>query len=209
MKRGSGCFFVVAALALFVGVFLFFPAITAVRTRTQYVQLGSRMRCIFMAIYDAQLEADAVGSGENYFPQAGEYASSTDFLRAITTNGIIKGIDFSFYDWKSHSHHNYHDPAEFTKKYNAWCVVEGLSSNTPPDTPFIFSRNFGFGPDCESPVPGMTLDMMSGLNKKEKPLGNKAGVVITKCGTVRVLNRLTANQSVFNPGSEKLKILVP
>jgi hypothetical protein len=55
----------------------------------------------------------------------------------------------------------------------------------------------------------MTLDMMSGLNKKEKPLGNKAGIIVTKGGAVKVLTRGDASPSVFNPSGEKLKILVP
>lgn len=65
------------------------------------------------------------------------------------------------------------------------------------------------GPDVKSPISGTTLNMMTGLDKKELPFGDKICVVIAKGGQVKILDKNSAKQDVFNPEGSSLKILRP
>ena len=177
-------------------------------TFTSRPKLGSNGRQIHLALFDKSMEA--VTWEETIWPKSGQYESSTEFFRAMVTNKWIQGVDFTFFGWQGLKHPaDVSDPMSFKSENNAWCIVEGLNSNTPPDTPCVFTRNIGFGPSMSASTNGTTLDQMTGLNKNQLPLRDKVSVIVTFDGRVKILPLVYANQTNFNPNGSKLTILAP
>ncbi len=184
---------------------LLFPAIQGALLKAKAIKIGSNGRQIHLGIFDASMEASAVDLPE-VWPDDGEYATSTEFLTAAVTNEWIKGVDCSFFSAPGIpvSSATYDETTgdldgTFDSEHNAWCLTEGLAEGTPANVPFIFTRNWSSSADSEA---GSTLDEIDQLCDPEDPavpFGKSLGIVITKGGAVKILNKKIATAANFNP----------
>lgn len=199
----------VGILSLSVFAFIVIPLLKGTLTKPSNPPLVRNGRYIFSDLHWGS--RDAINWDDTLWFKIGEYQTSTDCFRAMITNGwLSSGVDFRLFGGKGlKSPDNVFDPLSFSAENNAWCIVVGLNSNTPPETPFLFTRNVGFGSKKEAPRTGATLDQMTGLNKNQMPLQDEACVVITYGGSVKTWPALYATQTNFNPTGSSLTILAP
>jgi hypothetical protein len=212
--RKTGCLLILAVAVGAVGLFLY-PAISWSILRAGAVKLGSNGRCIQLAIFDTSAEAEALEKAP-VWPLIGQYKTSTDFFRAAITNKYVKGADFSFFGGAGiEPPEDPQDPSQFTADNNAWYVVvlptnwySKAAGEVPADTPFMFSRNFGFGSPPGPPKPGDTIADVSGLRKGVKPFGDKLGMVVTFGGSVKFIYKNGPLQE-FNSKGKRLQFISP
>lgn len=79
----------------------------------------------------------------------------------------------------------------------------------PDDTPFLFTRNFGFGADCRPPHSGMMLTELSRVNEGDSLIKYKLAVIVTKGGSVFVVKPRYASEVIEKLHIPPLKILAP
>ncbi len=203
---------------------LLWPAISGVRLYVKSLEFGNNGKQIHIAIFDAATTAEFFGTDKKtpVWPIEGQYETSTEFFKSAMINSIkisqhIELDDFTLFGAPGvKSPKDPSDPEQFTAENNAWCVVlqpnDGLSyddHNIPDTTPFLFSKNIGFGTPPGPPKLGDTIADMSGLIKGVKPFGDKVGVIITFGGAVYVWPETHASQTNFNPTGASLQFLVP
>jgi len=195
---------------------LLYPTCPAGGPRAQALSIANRGRQIFLALFEASMEAEDEGK-EYVWPIEGEYKTSTEFFKAIVSNNYIYGIDFTFFGGTGLKiPKDTTDPTQFTAANNAWGVVV-QSTNTlinkravnPEDIPFMFSRNIGFGSPPGPPQPDDTIADMTGLRKGVKPLGDRLGVIITYGGKVKLVTPNSVLQTNLNPKVKQLKFIMP
>jgi hypothetical protein len=226
MKRKTGCLIsvlgMVFAFAAFVG--LVAPAISGASRNTGSMRIGSNGRQIHLAIFGAALDAEcstdsasSQSKAPSIWPVDGQYASSTEFLKATVANEWLQGVDFTFFrgpglDVSGVST----NPASFGAEHNAWGVVTlpatpegGSVRQLHSKAPFLFSKNIGFGTPPGPPWEGATTADMSGLIRGAKPFGKKVGVIVTFGGSVKVLPAKLCTQENINPSGAALKVLMP
>ena len=209
----------VGCLVLFVVVVggiaaILYPAISGLNTATGAMKFGNTGRCLYYGLYESSMEYEALNTNSAVgavWPAEGQYISSTDFFKAVVTNDIIKGVDFTFFGGPGvKNQKDTMNSAEFTAENNAWgVVVLPGGTNSYKESPFLFSRNIGFGSPLGPPKAGDTIADMTGLRKGVKPFGNKVGVIVTFGGAVKILPRKVATQTNFNPKGETLKFIMP
>ncbi len=122
-------------------------------------RMGSAARSIHLGLLDANMERAAMGQSE-VWPQVGDFASSTAFLNHCLRERIIKGAAPYFFTTMTR---NRDDRLPLRQSENAWCITLGVTSSTPPNTPFLFTRNFipkGTGREA------MTLGAINGLARR-------------------------------------------
>jgi len=72
---------------------------------------------------------------------AGSFTSSTEYFRALVTNGYLT-VDYGFFAAPGVLPYEGKDPAGFTSQHNAWCVVAGIDRQHPERRlPLFFSKN--------------------------------------------------------------------
>jgi len=211
MKRKKvGC--LVLLLVAGVGVILVWSIMPGALFKSRAISVASCGRQIHLAVF-----AESHENSDPIWPVVGQYKTSTEFFRSLVSNNIIPGIDFSFFGAPGVSPpKDLTDPEKFTSENNAWCVVllpnDGLSRgdhNIPATTPFLFTKNMGFGSPPGLPKTGDTIADMSGLRKGVKPFGNKLGIVVTFGGAVKIIPYDYITQENFNPTGESLQFLMP
>ena len=101
--------------------------------------------------------------------------------------------------------------AFFTGDHNAWCVVTRPATGEAVSdaTPFLFTRNLGFGDPPGPPWEGATIADISGIIPDAEPFGGKMAVVVSFGGAVKILPREVATQAIINPGGSDLPFLSP
>ena len=189
---------------------LLFPAIQGALVKAKAIKIGSNGRQIHLGVFDASMERSALDLPE-VWPRDTEYTDATDFLKACVTNEWIKGVDCSFFSAPGIDVSSAKlDPdtgdldGTFDADANAWCVTLDLGENSPANVPFIFTKNWdGSG----------TLDTVDGLKESTSsdrvPFGKRLGIIVTKGGAVKILNKKVANQENFNPTEEESDYMEP
>ncbi len=173
---------------------LLFPAIEGALTKAKALRVGNNGRQIHLSVFDENLSLDQLdlpliwpvsdtSSYDTTDPFIGACVSSTTYLDYLFKYDIIKGIDLSFFAAPGVT------PATGTNTFlaanNAWCVTLDIDDDTPAGVPFLFTKNFNFE--------GGSIDQMNEadpLNEaKGMPFNGKIGVVVTKGGRVRILQK--------------------
>jgi len=204
---------VIAIIGILAG--MLFPAIQGAIVKANATSTGNNGNQVWKALYSDNLERDQVGDAtiwpetDGYIDdEANTYATSTEYFKqcadAMVFSGISPSILSSSGIGSATSWSNETDRVEFDADYNAWCVViPDSSADFSPETPLFFTRNF---------TGGTTLDAITGLDKTEKPFGDKLGVVITYGGSVRIISDKQAGkdmQKYFNPLNDDFDFLSP
>ena len=196
---------------------LLFPAIQGALLKAKAIKIGSNGRQIHLGIFDASMEASAVDLDE-VWPSPSEYGTSTEFFMAAVTNEWIKGVDCSFFSAPGIdvSHATYDEDTgallgTFVADENAWCVTENLQEGTPANVPFIFTRNWSSSTTGEG---GDDLLLITTLCKPPAtdprvPFGRALGIIVTKGGAVKILNKRIAIADNFNPTDADNTVLRP
>jgi hypothetical protein len=223
MKRKYLAWGIVCVVVAGLGL-LIYPAVSGARLMAQTIRLGSNGRQIHLGIFDKALRSDALTHGAKaetnkptFWPVAGQYKTSTEFFKTVVSDEWLTGLDFSFFGGPGlRAPKDPVPPEGFRDVNNAWGVVTLATKDKAEeasilhkDTPFLFTKNIGFGDPPGPPWEGATVADMSGLIPRVKPFGKRAGVIITYGGSVKVLPSKHANQANFNPQRAKLKVLMP
>ncbi len=184
------------------------------------LRMGANGRQIHLALFDRMVTSAAEENmpfGLSVWPAEGQFASSTDFFKMLVSKKWIQGVDYSFFSAPElPSMKDSMDPDQFTAMHNGWCVVMHSADDkrswnefVEMKSPFLFSKNIGFGDPPGPPWEGATLADMTGLIRKAKPFGDHLGVIVTYGGAVKVLPQQIATQANFNPNGARLKVLSP
>ena len=173
---------------------LLFPAIQGALDRARGVRTSNAGRQIYLAIFDASVALEAIDR-TGYFDRVGEFDDSTDYFKLLLEDGVVEGVDFSFFAAPGVTAYNGTDPDNFTggegpDGNNAWCVVE-IRPADPATLPFLFTRNL----DAED------TDDDGTLNPDRAPFQDKFAVVVRKGGSAEVLpgDLLSREDDLFNP----------
>lgn len=184
---------------------LLFPAIKGAMVKAQASKIGSNGRQVHFAITDLNATLTSLDLGE-FWPQnsAGSgtniFATSTAFFQHIIGQEIMVGIDFSFFSAPGLRSYATTNSTAFLADGNAWCVTANMTTKTPENTPFLFTRNVALAGDLTDGVPTLTTD---------DPFGTEMCVVVTKGGSVKVIPGKLLTAERFNPGQYSYPILEP
>ncbi len=207
---------------------LLFPAIEGALTKAKALRVGNNGRQVHLGVFDENLSLDQLDlpliwpvsnptTEDGYtaaFVQACQ--SSTEYLKYIYEQGIVKGIDLSFFAAPGVTPAT--DTNDFRAANNAWSVTLDIDDDTPAGVPFLFTKNFNFT--------GGTIDMLDetgepldrGTASERMPFKGKVGVVVTKGGRVLILqekflrdteNSIKLGKELFNPPQVQLPYLDP
>ncbi len=190
---------------------LLFPAIQGALVRARAVRVGNNGRQIHLAIFDASMERAALDLPEAW-PNSSDYpaasARSTQFFKDAVENGVIKGVDFTFFSAPGMLVQS--STNDFTEAGNAWCVTLDLSEGTPASVPFLFTRNVNLSGNTlntlNDTTPLLTIDQ---TNPRLPFGGDTMAIVITKGGSVRILPKAQMTAANFNPSSSTLSFIRP
>ena len=152
------------------------PAISKAQFQAKLTKEATKARAIVEAI-----TAKSAGSRfSNGWPKAGEYTSSTEFLRTLVNDGYLD-VSFSFFAGPGQT------PAlndsGFTVDNNMWCIVEDLDDGVSGNTPAVYTRNLN--------ISDLSFD-------ESEPLGEKGFEFDTKNGeAITVLMAEMADSDIF------------
>ncbi len=175
---------------------LLFPAIEGALTKAKALRVGNNGRQVHLAVFDENLSLDqldlpliwpvsgtptlAEGYTQEYIDAC---QNSCTYLHYLYSEGIIKGIDLSFFAAPGVTPASGTSTNNLQAVNNAWCVTLDIDDDTPAGVPFLFTKNFKFT--------GGTIDLMDETTPldttKGMPFKGKVGVVVTKGGRVRIL----------------------
>jgi len=185
---------------------LLFPAIKGAMVKAQASKIGSNGRQVHFAITDWNATLTSLDSKE-FWPQnaAGSgtntFTTSTEFFAYLIDQSIMQNIDFSFFSAPGLQSYATTNSASFLGDGNAWCVTANMSTRTPENVPFLFTRNIELAGDVTDGVPT--------LNPDADPFGKEMGVVVTKGGAVKVIPAKLVSAEMFNPGAYSYPIMKP
>jgi prepilin-type N-terminal cleavage/methylation domain-containing protein len=209
MKKGFTLIELLVVIAI-IGILaaLLFPAIQGALDKAKAIRLGNNGRQIFLAVFDENVQRVALDLG-TVFPTQGTldasnfvFQSSTEYFRALVDQGIMGGVDFSFFSGPGVRPANTTNSVSFTATNNAWSVTAGITDRTPASVPFLFTRNILLGGTPN-------LDQQPTLDATADPFGNKMAVVVTKGGAVRVVPGKQFTAESFHPTRDAYPVLRP
>ena len=186
---------------------LLFPAIKGAMVKAQGSKVGSAGRQIHLAVTDWNNTLTSLDIRE-FWPQNAAstsggtniFTTSTEYFAYLVDEEILKGVDFSFFSAPGLQSYATTNSASFLEDGNAWCVTANMTTKTPENVPFLFTRNISLAGDTTDGVVTLT---------DVDPFGLDMCVVVTKGGSVKVIPKKLANADIFNPGAYSYPILKP
>ncbi len=184
---------------------LLFPAIQGALDKAKAIRIGNNGRQVYLALFDENVQRVALDM-EGVYPSSNSastnyFTTSTAFFQSAVDNGIISGVDFSFFSAPGVAVHASTNSAGFLATHNAWCITADITDRTPASVPLLFTRNID--------VAGNNLQGLASLNSATDPFGDKLAIVITKGGAVRVLPGRQFGPALFHPTGDPYPVLRP
>jgi prepilin-type N-terminal cleavage/methylation domain-containing protein len=196
---------VIAIIGILAG--LLFPAISAAMLKAQATKVGSSGKQIWLGLYNENVNRISMSEKE-VWPDSTTYAAkkSTDFFKDCIISNSLENFSYNDFTAPGVPAPANTNAASFTWENNAWCVTLDCGEGTLPETPFLFTRNFK--------ASGSTLDTITGLDITMKPFLDRAGVVVTFGGSVKILvakalKTQQTTQRYFNPLNVKKTFIAP
>ena len=207
---------------------LLFPAIEGALTKAKALRVGNNGRQVHLGVFDENLSLDQLdlpliwpisqpNVADGYTPAFVQACqSSTEYLKYIYEQGIVKGIDLSFFAAPGITPAT--DTNNFQAANNAWCVTLDMDDDTPAGVPFLFTKNFNFTGGTIDTLDETGEPLESGDASNRMPFKGKVGVVVTKGGRVLILqekflrdnqNSTKLGKELFNPPLMQLPYLDP
>ena len=207
---------------------LLFPAIEGALTKAKALRVGNNGRQIHLGVFDENLSLDQLDlpliwpvTGANVadgytaaFVTACQ--SSTEYLKYVYEQGIVKGIDLSFFAAPGLTPAT--DTNNFQAANNAWCVTLDIDDDTPAGVPFLFTKNFKFTGSTIDTLDEAGTPLDAGSASDRMPFKGKVGVVVTKGGRVLILQEkflkdtqgsTKLGKELFNPPMAPMTYLGP
>jgi prepilin-type N-terminal cleavage/methylation domain-containing protein len=188
---------------------LLFPAIQNALVRAKALRMGSDGRQIHLAVFDENISRISLDL-PTVWPAATTNGDSTAYFKYLMENGIVKGVDYSFFSAPGVTAANTTNSAQFSSANNAWKLAN-VSDQALDNAPFLFSRNIV--------VAGTTTDGAISLDPSIAPFGDQYAVMVTKGGRVVALPGKYFKQSdpefgtvarrFFNPSGSILTVINP
>jgi len=207
---------------------LLFPAIEGALTKAKALRVGNNGRQVHLGVFDENLSLDQLdlpliwpitdaSVDMGFTPQFVQACqSSTEYLKYIYEQGIVKGIDLSFFAAPGITPAT--DTNNFQAANNAWCVTLNIDDDTPAGVPFLFTKNFNFSGTTIDTLDEAGDPLKAGTATDRMPFKGKVGVVVTKGGRVLILqkkfleddqNNIKLGKELFNPPLIQLPYLDP
>jgi len=177
---------------------LLFPAITGALDKAKALRVSNNGKQIFLAVFDENVSRIALDL-PSIWPMSGSNSTSTAYFQMLVNDGVMQGVDFSYFAGPGLNPASSTNSADFTAVNNAWCVTANITERTPATVPFLFTRN----------ITAATTGAAPALNPDENPFGSNFAIVITKGGSARVIPGRQFNQNTFNPTETDLPVLRP
>lgn len=193
----------------------------------QCVELAAAGKQIWLGLYNETDNRISL-SAKSHFPQTSDHhRTSTEFFAQALRDGRLENFTTADFGGPELPLPSGTNPSALTTPNVAWCVTLNCNDNswdrkadTPPDTPFLFTRNFCAAPASapgQPPTYGDSLDDITGLCPFTQPFGNRAAVIVTFGGSSKILTardiaRARKNgtfQKLFNPSGLSLPFLHP
>lgn len=197
--------------------FILVPALSpSLGDHSGYLRQGRRCRVIFLSIFSKRVEHARQRESAELFPEPDRFENSNQYFLYLIDQGVfeeessrngIYGNIFAPYPLKpTRLPIDPSDPesvAQFTAEHNFWSVVEGVSITSPPDNPFIISKNF------VEPVirPSRGPDDRPQISKDELDIDYV--LYVNMGGAVRRLSGQQITWENLNPTGVRLRVLHP
>jgi hypothetical protein len=129
-----------------------------------------------MGAYDVEFPTNAALN----FLMEGEFSTSTDFIRACYTNGLIE-LHLAYFALPGIPPFSGHWPNQFSSSNNAWCVVTPMREEPRAgNTPYLFTRNIEMS---------WTPKAVKLALESQEPFGGKIGAVVRFDGRIMLVQR--------------------
>ena len=195
---------------------MLFPALQGALLSAKASKAGNAVKGFQNLVFSESLDADAMGYEQLYAPaeddeDAPEFATAEEYIVYAVTNGIT-AIDFTTFSL----------PGAFAKPLAGvatnettqttfldggkcgWCVVQGLSTESNPNVPFMFTANIKVNDDD-----GLLENEDDPLND-EDILNEKMAIVVYAQGAVKIFKKAKfIKNDTFNPSGEEFTYLKP
>jgi len=198
-KSITSCAFSLLELLIVIAIIsiltaMLFPVVQQAIIKGQAVAVGNDGKQLWYGLFAENIERERRGQGD-VWPTSADYATSTEFFRdAIGEDWLGEDYTFSFMGAPGVPKALTVDPNEFNPENNAWCIALDVGPGTRQETPFMFTRNFS--------ASGGTLADVDGFTADTQPFGDRAGVIVTYGGAVKILTKKDLGidfQKLFNP----------
>lgn len=186
---------------------LLFPAIQGALDKAKALKVSNNGKQIFMAVFDENVSRSALDLPPVWPGSIGvTNANSTEYFAMLIDDGILQGVDFSYFSAPGTGVASTTNSTEFTAEDNAWCVTDGIRDSWPATVPFMFTKNVLLDGTAGT---GGNISGEPTLDPEAVPFGDKFAVVITKAGAARVIPGKQFNQNTFNPTDQDADVLGP
>jgi hypothetical protein len=213
MKKKRKYLFLGFLCLLLGGLGLFvYTAWSEAQLHAETTSVGRNGSYIWKGLYSEALEAEMYYSKTKrptIWPVSGQFRTSTDFFKVAMSNKWferIKGVNFSFFGATGlKTPEDPTNPALFLSENNAWGIVPLSITNeafkvhhrhNDDDTPFLFTKNIGFGTPPGPAWEGATIADMNGLLPDVKPFGKHVAIIITYGGDEKLLTAKHATRKL-------------
>lgn len=186
---------------------LLFPAISSALDKAKALKVSNNGRQVFLAVFDENVQRTALDLPSIWPDSAATTnaaTTSTEYFIMLLEQGVMTGVDFSFFAAPGVTPAATTNSASFTLDNNAWCLTDGITERTPATVPFMFTKNVLLGGSASG-----TIDQEPTLDPDANPFGDKFAIVITKGGSARVIPGKQFNANTFNPTLTAMDVLVP
>ncbi len=185
---------------------LLFPAITSALDKAKALKVSNNGKQVFLAVFDENVSRSALDLPPIWPGSEGmtNITSSTLYFRMLVDDGIVQGVDFSYFSAPGTAVYSTTNSSEFLADGNAWCVTDGIKDSWPATVPFMFTKNVLLGGSV-----GGNINLEPTLDPNAVPFGDKFAVIVTKSGASRVIPGNQFNQNTFNPTVTDAEVLAP
>jgi prepilin-type N-terminal cleavage/methylation domain-containing protein len=185
---------------------LLFPAVNGAITKAKAQKTVSDGRQIWLGLFDENTARIAVGDPPVWPVKTNAYPNSTEYFKLAYNEQYLEGFSLAQFAAPGQTPFKGTNSSQFKADNNAWNLTLGITEDTKPEVPFLFTRNWG----PSSAVKLNDIDMLEDV----KPFQTKVAVVITAGGRGtqlrgKDLKKKDVAKGAFNPLAAQNEFLKP